>query len=739
MPSLICDHGRGSTGPSFGCFQCRSVRTRVHYHLSNSTVDTSSEDERPRLFEPVEDAVQNDSVEMQHIRASDDQISTTGSENTTGRERQCIRIQAADRCFGRGIWKFWGPAVLVTITMLPGSIMLVYILIFERLKTSAAPFPELARQQQPPSSTFIYLTYSVARILFFTGLNATLARLLTGLLMCLYTFTVVGRLLNLTSVPATPYLPTAREHGHLLAMLSGSAQKLSMFFWYGGRKKGRAPSVLRRTAALSAIATLLLTSLTAADIAAHYTATSVQISQPVEVVSVGSWSFELSEVCQDLNRADNMYMPCSYNLQLYYSDKAKFIAQQKEIIDLSHNISKRAEVRLVQDPQAKESKLAVLLPRSESLSSTLQFRARTVAVHTESRLITDTCNFRQSKLGTNYWDFNCSESFWGVLGKQPGTPSQPLTADQSALTYKATDSLLFAFFTEGQLQVPYNTQGFNMTDEAMPSTPIGIPDEELINPVHVGFAFRAPLTTGNPDANFSKTPGFFVNHATDNPQWWGFALACQYEVVELEYTWANGSLLDKTIIPIQNGRLAEIYHGYHSPNQAKQLDINLQDAMVQATMQDSVDGLLERWSELYSAQVMSVIGAFHDPARSIAEQMLQTTLVAQVAIPPLVLAIAGGFAYSVLGFYVVLSAWVATYHCDIREAAGFMTVEGVAMQALPPCRGVAEDASSDQAAEQCGIEKDEHRYGIVHRTGELQWKRFCQRPQSSLERQHSSD
>jgi hypothetical protein len=158
-------------------------------------------------------------------------------------------------------------------------------------------------------------------------------------------------------------------------------------------------------------------------------------------------------------------------------------------------------------------------------------------------------------------------------------------------------------------------------------------------------------------------------------------LSCAYSIYDVQYTWSNGSVLNMTSTLSPNGTFAEIYQGWHAPGQTNQLDLNLQDAMVQATMESNSAGLLKKWSELYSMQVMSVIGAVMVPAPSILEQQQGVILVAQVPIPPLALIIIGCIGYTAFGLIVVLSAFRATQE-DISDIPSLLSTEGLAMWAI---------------------------------------------------------
>lgn len=499
--------------------------------------------------------------------------------------------------------------------------------------------------------------------------------------MGLHAFSIVNDVLENSTDHVPRHLPTAREYGHLLGVIAGSGQQLWMYFQYSKKADSRVPYVVRHAARLLTVTFFLATWITFMDIATHYTSVSKQLIQAETVDVLSSQSFRLSDQCKNLDRNANGAMPCSYDIDLLYTNQTAFTAQQSEIILLSHNVSEKAQLRLVPDSTADLPSIAIVMPRSENIPTNLQFRARSIGIRTTSRLITDACDFHLTGPSNEYWAFNCSAGFWGILGKQPGTIIEPTPSDQSVLTYKPTDSLLFSFFLDNQLQTHYNTQGVNLTTGTVPSFPVGIPDDELINPVYFGIAFRSPITSGNPAANYSSAPGFFSKYEVVQ-QWYGFALVCSYEVFDVTYTWSNGTISDVVSESINNGKIAEIYHGYHFPNHVAQLDVNLQDAMVQATMEGSVEDFLTKWSELYSVQVGSVIGAFLVPDKSEAEQVQKVVLVAMVAVPLVLMVVIGALLLALSGAMVAVKAWRVSRNEDVRTATNLLDEVKFAEQAL---------------------------------------------------------
>lgn len=110
--------------------------------------------------------------------------------------------------------------------------------------------------------------------------------------------------------------------------------------------------------------------------------------------------------------------------------------------------------------------------------------------------------------------------------------------------------------------------------------------------------------------------------------------------------------------------------------------MNLQDAMVQATMEGSVEDFLTKWSELYSVQVGSVIGAFLVPDKSEAEQVQKVVLVAMVAVPLVLMVVIGALLLALSGAMVAVKAWRVSRNEDVRTATNLLDEVKFAEQAL---------------------------------------------------------
>src|SRR5438046_10275140 len=96
--------------------------------------------------------------------------------------------------------------------------------------------------------------------------------------------------------------------------------------------------------------------------------------------------------------------------------------------------------------------LAVLIPQSEDLSNNIDYRASTIGVSTQCRPLTVHCKLNGAGPGGRYTQFNCTNNFWGMLGKPPNITTvinaKAEDPDLPPMAFKPVQSLQYGFFTE---------------------------------------------------------------------------------------------------------------------------------------------------------------------------------------------------------------------------------------------------------------------------------------------------
>ena len=108
---------------------------------------------------------------------------------------------------------------------------------------------------------------------------------------------------------------------------------------------------------------------------------------------------------------------------------------------------------------------------------------------------------------------------------------------------------------------------------------------------------------------------------------------------------------------------------------------DLQDYLLQAAIQPTSTLFAHKWANLYSAKILSQIGGFTSPRRTVFEQRRTPLLVAKVPVSALATLIAFALAYTVLGICLGFAAYRASA-VDVRDIAAQLTLPGLAFAAF---------------------------------------------------------
>lgn len=153
----------------------------------------------------------------------------------------------------------------------------------------------------------------------------------------------------------------------------------------------------------------------------------------------------LSEYCLEGNRTISK-VPCSSNLS-----NPNAAQQRREEFRLVHNASKSSNIEFVTQDGFDSQISAIIAPAADSVPINVDFRATTIGVSTECAFITPICDFRYQSSALNdpaayLTVFNCSNAFYGVLGKppivNPGFSTLAGDPDLCPLCYKPGSSLM---------------------------------------------------------------------------------------------------------------------------------------------------------------------------------------------------------------------------------------------------------------------------------------------------------
>jgi hypothetical protein len=263
------------------------------------------------------------------------------------------------------------------------------------------------------------IDFSVARLVFVASWASTLATILGGFIMTLWSFKIAQEIRN-ASVDGKRYdLPTAYQLSLLVGLELASSDRLRRLVSYSHKSQTRIPPVLRQAALMLTLGNLFSVAVLIGDTALHYTTSTV----PFDRISVSKHRSEfgrgLSQQCLELNRTENGGLPCSINNQLARENFTAYTVSTNEIEFLRMNTSTQSEIRILPKQLPARGDVAAILPQTRTLSPYIDYRGSTIGVATQCKLISEKCNFKVGGPSDYYSYFNCSANFWGILGKAP--------------------------------------------------------------------------------------------------------------------------------------------------------------------------------------------------------------------------------------------------------------------------------------------------------------------------------
>jgi hypothetical protein len=454
-------------------------------------------------------------------------------------------------------------------------------------------------------------------------------------------------------------LPTPYQLSILIGLCLASMEQLRAYVWYvcSPNRAIKTPPVLNKAGMVMLAALGISTAVFVSDTVLHYLTATVIIDQ-IEVSGVPQHESGrgLSEQCLSLDRLkDNGGFPCSLPAGQRFVDP-NATASYNEISRLGANESSISQIRIAAVPDVPAN-VAIVLPNPETLDTNDDFRASTVGVATSCSLVPpSSCDMRVAGAGDLYTAFNCSDNFFGLLGKLPNSTltedgSKSDDSDLSPLAFKSSQNLQYAFFTDSNLSTIYNAEGWNATTN-IPNFSGGLTDAQLLNPIHVGFAVQGyPPMFGTGSEVLAS--GLVYNNS-DNIV--AFVMSCSITTYEVDYVWHKSSLQSVTASQSPNGTLLEVFHG-HQVYSTIAGAFDLQNNLVSAGLAGpKVSDYLGKWQDLYSVKVLSHIGGHLTPRANLQEQHRESSLVAQVPEGALGALIGFSLLYSVLGAVLVIAA-----------------------------------------------------------------------------------
>jgi hypothetical protein len=233
-----------------------------------------------------------------------------------------------------------------------------------------------------------------------------------------------------------------------------------------------------------------------------------------------------------------------------------------------------------------------------------------------------------------------------------------------------------AFFEDENLGIPYNTHGYDLKTGSLNPIMPPLPDDKLVNEVWVAVAARVPTSALRADSELNGDPNFF-NGPT---QMLDIVMSCPYQAFDVEYTWFNSTVQDVQLQNSPNGTISEIYHGHGVPVSVSGTNPTLLDSLSQAAMQPNITEFCRTWANLFSGQVMSVVGGVTSPRSNILQQDRTPQIVAKIWIPSLVWLVLCCLMYAVAGVVLAMLAIATSRARHIQSAVSKVSISGLAEQ-----------------------------------------------------------
>lgn len=258
--------------------------------------------------------------------------------------------------------------------------------------------------------------------------------------MQLWTWKSAQSMAEASKLPTESELPTPYQLSLLIGILLASPDRLRRYTSYRYFRQQRtaarcSPKTLVQAARMLYLCLAMAILMFAADTSVHYTTRTVQYDQVSVDTTLQTSGKALSQECLAVNRSANYGFPCSVNNLIPIN---QYLAQKNEMLYLYQNVSQVSEIRMV---GSDVGDVALLLPKTQSLSSYVDFRASTIGVTTQCKPITPSCKFGVWGPSNAYSGFYCSPKFWGSLG-EADTNASTTNQDYPPLGFKLSTNMM---------------------------------------------------------------------------------------------------------------------------------------------------------------------------------------------------------------------------------------------------------------------------------------------------------
>jgi hypothetical protein len=286
-----------------------------------------------------------------------------------------------------------------------------------RVRSEPSLFSTLNNEQVNRPHGYLLIKYSATRLVIIASFISTLAPILAGSIMSLWTFPIAQSMRIASSTTQYSQLPTPYQLSLVIGISLASHQRLWRYYEYmlSRTRCSTIPPILHKTAGMLTCTVLLAIAVFVTDTYLHYTTQTIDFDQIAIVTQpTNMFSRALGKYCLDFHRTENHGFPCSLG-----ETDPNAVAEQNEMFHLQHSSSSASEIRFVHTDNLLHGDVALLVPQSQSFSQNIDFRASTIGVSSQCNSISADCEMRYDMQHSYHTLFNCSDNFWGVLGKSP--------------------------------------------------------------------------------------------------------------------------------------------------------------------------------------------------------------------------------------------------------------------------------------------------------------------------------
>jgi hypothetical protein len=518
-------------------------------------------------------------------------------------------------------------AGIVILPMIAFSATLLVLVFGNRTSHGIAPFERLRLPSSTDEAGVYYVDISATRLVFIASLSSSLAPVLAGFLLTLWSFPLARQYVSATAGRDMRKLMTPYQLAVLLRFLNGSVFSAvwvwgTYIFSFHGKRQPQ-PPVLKGTVILAALSMFLAALVLAADTWLHLVTSTVQIVQSVPVQNSADYSLDLSPSCAWTNYSQpfEAVQNCTIGYSTRFSDM-----KGRRILEVMSNTSDLMTVLPHQDYSYF----------SRPLSDQLRLRdytARTYAIKTQCEPYSSKCRLASKSMAST--PYYCAEAFQGdatnegfSLGWEPSWNMQLF--NDSAMTGNRT-----------------NYRASNPFYFAVMASPWSVADRPQYNDTEIVSAGRYRVA---------------------------WILYCNASVYDAEYDSVNGSIT-RFDTALSNETVTLLIKEQIMRQSFDNLPLR-HAAQIATALANKISDIVATMEASFSQTFLAIGVSSFQPGPAISVQDRVSRLVARVPKPPLYCLLVANLLFVIPGGCLLLAALISS-RGESREVQARLSIEGL--------------------------------------------------------------